>query len=263
MKKASVLLCLLTLLLSCERATKYEYQVVDSDIVIKMSEDLGNPTRTFEFGLQTDKAYPCINYSLIINSEETTDKIIIDILGIYTPTICLTAIGPASSTIQIANIQNKSYDIQFKIGSNISTGRLICKSNEFKLQMNDLMQIRINEPVLKRVPINIIWGTVGYHSSTTVNKVNDFINSLEAIGASEANLEDGNYNYFEIENHIIKEPTSSGYWFTKTFIYGFEGDKNLVRSVVKAYGKNFGDLMSISVYGDMGEEFSSWILKNE
>lgn len=263
MKKTIFLLIALISSISCEKTTRDEYQVVDSDIIIRMSEELGNPTRTFELGLQTDKAYPCINYSLITNYETTTDKITIDILGIHSPSICLTAIGPASSTIPITNIQNKSYDIEFKIGANISTGKLICTFNEFKLQMNDLLQIKINGPVLKRVPVNTIWGTVGYHDSTTIDKVNDFINSLKAIGASEVNLEDGNYNYFEIKNSKIVEPTNSGYWFAKTFVYKFTGDKNLVRSIVKDYSKNFGDLMSISVYGDMGEEFLGWILKNE
>jgi hypothetical protein len=263
MKKIIFIVIALFASISCEKTPKYDFQVVDADIVVKMSEELGNPTRSFKLGLQTDKAYPCINYSLITNSETNTDKISIDVVGIYTPTICLTAIGPASSTIPLTNIQDKSYNIEFKIGTNISTGKLICTSNEFKLQMKDLLQIKINGPVLKRIPVNTIWGTVGYHNSTTIDKVNNFINSIKATGATEVNLEDGNYNYFEIENSKIKEPTNSGYWFTKTFVYKFAGDKNLVKSVVKDYSKNFGDLMSISVYGDMGEEFLGWILKNE
>jgi hypothetical protein len=263
MKKITFIVITLFGSISCEKTTTYDYQVVDSDIVIKMSEELGNPSRSFKLGLWTDKAYPCINYSLITNSEATTNKITVDILGIYAPNICLTAVGPASSTITITNIQNKSYDIEFKIGTKISTGKLICTSNEFNLQMNDLLQIKINGPVLKRVPNNLIWGTVGYHNSTTIDKVNDFISSIKAIGALEVNLEDGNYNFFEIENNGIKVPTNSGYWFTKSFVYSFTGDKNLVKLIVKDYSKNFGDLMSISVYGDLGEEYLGWILKNE
>ena len=263
MKKTIFILIVLLSSISCEKTSNYESQLVDSDIVIRMREELGNPTRSLEFGLQTEKAYPCINYSLITNSTTTTDKISIEVLGINAPTICLTATGPAGSTIPVSSIQNKSYDIEFKLGTNISTGKLICTSNEFKLQMNDLLQIKIDGPVLKRVPVNTIWGTVGYHSSTTSDKVNDFINSIVTAGASEVNLEDGNYNYFEIGNSKIKEPTNSGYWFTKTFVYKFNGDKNLVRSIVKDYSKNFGELMSISVYGDLGEEFLGWILKDE
>jgi len=49
----------------------------------------------------------------------------------------------------------------------------------------------------------------------------------------------------------------------KTFVYTFPGDKNLVRSIARDYSKNFGDLMSISVFADLGEEFLGWILKNE
>ena len=263
MKKAIFLLVILLSSISCEKTPKYEYQLIDSDIVIRMSEELGNPTRSFEFGLLTDKAYPCVNYSLITNSKTTTNKISIEVFGINTPSICFTAIGPAGSTIPVMSIQNKTYDIEFKIGTNISTGKLICTSNEFKLQMNDLLQIKINGPVLKRVPVNTIWGTVGYHNATSIDKVNEFISNIKAAGATEATFEDGNYNYFEIDNGKIKEPTNSGYWFTKTFIYKFSGDKNLIRSIVKDYGKNFGDFMSISIHGYLGEEFLGWVLKNE
>jgi hypothetical protein len=263
MKKAIFLLIIFLSSISCEKTPNYEYQLIESDILIRMSEELGNPIRSFKFGLQTDKAYPCINYSLITNSTTTDDKISVEVFGINAPTVCLTAIGPASSAIPVTSIQNKTYDIEFKIGTNISTGKLICTSNEFKLQMNDLLQIKINGPVLKRVPVNTIWGTVGYHNSTSIDEVNKFINSIKAAGASEVTLEDGNYNYFEIENGKIKEPTNSGYWFTKTFIYKFSGDKNLIRSIVKDYGKNVGDLLSITVHGDKGEEFLGWILKNE
>ena len=84
--------------------------------------------------------------------------------------------------------------------------------------MNDLLQIKINGPILKRIPNNIIWGTVGYHNSTSIDKVNDFINSIKAVGALDVNLANGNYNYFEIENNNIKEPTNKGYHYTKTFI---------------------------------------------
>jgi hypothetical protein len=263
MKKPIFFVLALLSSISCEKTTKYDYQLLNSDVVIRMNEELGNPARSFELDLKTDISYPCINYSLITNSEANTSKISIEILGIYEPNICLTAIGPARSTIPISNIQNKSYDIEFKIGSNISTGKLICESKEFRLQMNDFVQIKINEPVLKRIPVNLIWGTVGYHNSTTLGKVNEFINSIKAAGASEINLENGNYNYFEIENNTINEPNNSGYWFTKSFVYSFTGDKNIIRSIVKDYSISFGDLMSISVYGDMGEKFLGWILKNE
>jgi hypothetical protein len=263
MKKSIIIIIILIGLVSCGKTPKYDYQVVDSDIVIKMREELGNPNRSFKLNLLTEKGYPCMNYPLITNSDASSNKIIVDILGIYIQDMCLTAFGPATATIPLSNIQNKSYDIEFKIGSNISTGKLICTSDEFKLQMNELLQIKIDDPVLKRIPNNTIWGTIGYHSSTSIDKVNDFINSIKAAGATDVNLQNGNFNYFEIENFIIKEPTNKGYHFTKSFVYSFTGDKNLVRSIVKDYGKNFGDIMSVSVYGDMGEEFLGWILKNE
>ncbi len=112
---------------------------------------------------------PCINYTIVTNSEIYEDNFTINILGINIPKICLTACGPASATIPITNIQNKTYDIEFKVGNNISTGRLYCKSNEFKLQMNNLIQTKIIDPVLKRVPDDLIWGIIGYHRSITID----------------------------------------------------------------------------------------------
>lgn len=263
MKKIVGFLIIALASLSCEETKSYEYQIIDSDINIKMSEQLGTQARTFQLRLATDKAYPCINYYLKTNSEANTNGIFIEILGVYVPDICLTAIGPATSVISLTDLQDKTYDIEFKIGKNISTGKLLRTSDEYRLQMDDLFQIKIPEPLIKRVPDNLIWGIIGYHTSTSINRVNEFLNSIKAQGATEINLEDGNYGYFQIENNIIKEPTESGYWFTKSFVYRFTGDKNLIKSIVKDYSINFGDLLSISVYGDKGEEFLGWILKNE
>lgn len=263
MKIAIFFVTVSLIIFSCKDKTKYDYQVVDSDIIVSMNEELGSPTRSFKLTFNTDKAYPCINYSMITNSEISDNKIKIEFLGIYTPNICLTAIGPASSTIPIPGIQNKTYDIEFKIGTNISKGMLVCSSDDFQFHMQSLLQIKFNKPILKRVPNDLIWGTAGYHTSSTINKVNEFLDSLKIIGATDIILENGNYNYFEIENNKIKQPTNSGYWFAKSFVYRFTGDKNRVRSLVKNYGKSFGDLISISAYGDLGEEYLGWILKNQ
>jgi hypothetical protein len=257
---------LITIILSspgCEKKTTYEYQVVDSDIVVRMYEELGTPNRSFELVLSTDKAYPCVNYSIITNSETIGNKIIIEIIGVHVPDICLTATGPACTAFIVSAIQDKQYDIEFKVGNNISYGRLICTSSEFSLQMNNLVQVKINGPVLKRVPDNLIWGTIGYHDSSTINYINDFIESLKKVGATDVSLENGNYNYFEIENNRIKEPANSGYWFIQSFVFRFAGDKNPVSSIVKDFSKKYGDLMSIAVYGDLGEEYLGWILKNQ
>jgi hypothetical protein len=263
MKKALFIFFTLAGLLSCDKSPVYDYQVVDSDIIIKMNEELSSTARSFELSLLTDSAYPCVNYSLITNSSATTTKITVDILGVYTPDICATAIGPATSVIPFSNIQNKSYDIEFKIGSNISKGKLVCTAGEFSLQMDDLLQIKIDGPVLKRIPDNIIWGTVGYHNSSTIDKVNEFLASLKAAGAKDVSLDNGNYNYFAIENGTVVEPTNMGYYFTKSFVYSYTGDKNLIREIVKDYGKNYTSSMSIRVYGDKGEEYLGWMLRLE
>lgn len=247
----------------CEKSSSYSYQVVNSDIVVTMNEALGNPDRSFTLKLKTDQAYPCINYSLITDTKISGNNITVEVLGLYIPDICLTAIGPASAALAIPDMQDMTYNIVFKIGTNISYGRLTCSQDQFSLGMDDPRQVKISEPVLKRVPDNLIWGTVGYHEESTLDRVNEFLNSLKEAGAYVVSLDNGNYNYFEIENNRIKEPVNSGYWFTRSFVYGFTGDKEPVRSVVKDYGKNYGDLMSITLSGDLGEEYLSWVLKNE
>lgn len=263
MKRVILYILLIIFSPSCEKKETNNYQIFESDLIVSMDEVLNTPSRIFNLFIITEKIYPCCNYKIPTKLAVKDKKIFLEPLGVDIQDICLTALGPAATTITIGNIEEAVYDIEFLIGTNKSYGKLLCSDSEFQLQMDKLVQLKINGSILMRIPDNLIWGRVGYHSDTSISLVDDFLNSLKDLGAVEISLDNGNYNYFEIENSKIKEPNNSGYYFTKSFVFSFAGDKNPIRSLVKEFSINHGDQMSIRVYGDKGEEYLGWVLRNE
>lgn len=85
MKRTLLLLAIISGSLACDRKTTYDYQVIDSDIIVGMTETLGTPTRSFKLNFLIDKPYGCMNYSIITKSEISDNKINIEFPGIYTP----------------------------------------------------------------------------------------------------------------------------------------------------------------------------------
>ena len=77
---------------------------------------------------------------------------------IFLITILLSSPGCEKKTTY--DYHNEQYDIEFKVGDNTSNGRLSCTSGEFRLQMNNLAQVKINGPVLKKVS-DVQWSLWG------------------------------------------------------------------------------------------------------
>ncbi len=62
--------------------------------------------------MATEEIYPCCNWSIKSEIAVQGNKISIDFLGIYVPEICLTALGPATST-SFLDISNREYSLYF------------------------------------------------------------------------------------------------------------------------------------------------------
>jgi hypothetical protein len=66
-------------------------------------------------GMCTEKIYGCCNWSIVHKSEVRKDQVSIELLGIYAPDICLTALGPAGSHV-LLDLSPGEYALQFICG---------------------------------------------------------------------------------------------------------------------------------------------------
>src|SRR5690606_23994594 len=109
---------------------------------------------------------------------------------------CFTAIGPATTTIGLGDIGNGEYELELNNGALKNKGRLIVTDTDVILDFMGQGGIEIVRQTTKRVPTNTYWGTVGYHTEESNDRVNAFLEQLKSIEGVVFNLQNpGEYFY--------------------------------------------------------------------
>jgi hypothetical protein len=237
---------------------EYSRQMIDSDIGVRMWEILDSTKRILQIRCATEKYYNCMNYQISKTIRKTSDKIDIHFNGILVSDVCLTAFGPATTIIDLGKLSNRTYNLNIKVEGYKNEGKLIVTSEYYAIELNNQNQIQIANNILYRIPANTIWGTVGYHIGSTEPLAQTFIDSLQFFGATAQTYQPGNYGEFEIESSgQIIVPTS--YNFRQPFVFNYSGNTSKLKRLVKSYGANYGDSLSIILHTTKGEIFRSWM----
>jgi len=248
---------LLLLLCSCRKDAPVDQ--IGSDIKIKMLETVDSTKRTLQFYCSTEKEYSCSNYGISKTFSKSSDNIDIDFNGIIISNLCLTSIGPATTTIDLGTLSNGTYNLDIKVERKKSSGQLIVTSDHYTITLDKQKQLQIINSPLQRIPTNTIWGTVGYHTSSTATLVQTFIDTLQILGATAQTYQSGDYGYFQINSSgQISPPQNHGYYFIRPFIFNYAGNTSTLKTLVKNYGTNYGNSLNIRLYTTKGEIFRSW-----
>jgi hypothetical protein len=249
---------ILVILLGCQK--DYSIESIDSDIEIKLWETLDSTNRKLQLYCSTQRIYNCSNYGIKNKFSKSSGNIDINFTGILLPDMCLTAFGPARTIIDLGALSNGTYNLNIKVERKKSVGQLIITSDSYSIRLFKQNHIKIINTPLHRIPSNTIWGTVGYHTSSTSTLVQSFIDSLQFLGATAKIYPSGDYGYFEINsNGQILPPENHGNHFIEPFIFDFSGNTSDLKNLVKNYGINYGGSLSIRLYTTKGEIFRSWM----
>ncbi len=258
---AGIIVFFLLLLLLCGcRKDYYSVDKIDSNIRIKMWETLDSTKRTLPFYCSTEKVYGCSNYGISTTFSKFYNNIEIDFNEVLIYDWCLTSLGPATTIIDHGTLSNGTYNLNINVDRHKSEGRLMVKSDYYAIELDKQKQLIIINTTLHRIPANTIWGTVGYHRSSTATLVQTFIDSLQFLGATAQTYQSGDYGYFEIDSSgQIITPQNHGYHFIRPFIFNYDSNTSSLKKIVKNYGANNGDSLIINLYTTKGELFRSWI----
>lgn len=74
--------------------------------------------------MKTEATYGCCNYKIVSYVISADDKVTINLMGIYEPEICLTAIGPATSSTPL-DLNPGTYRLQFRYKDRIDEYKLV------------------------------------------------------------------------------------------------------------------------------------------
>jgi hypothetical protein len=257
MRRLTHITIFLLLLCGCKKDASVDK--IDSDIKIKMWETVDSTKRTLLFYCSTEREYGCSNYGISKTFNKSSDNIDIDFNGILVYDLCLTSIGPATTTIDLGTLSSGTYNLDIKVERKKSEGQLIVTSDYYAITLDKQKKLQIINSPLHRIPTNTIWGTVGYHTSSTTTLVQTFIDSLQLLGATAQTYQSGYYGYFQINSSgQILPPQNSGYYFIRPYIFNCTGNTSALKTLVKNYGTNYSDSLSIILYTTKGEIFRSW-----
>ncbi|WP_298248430.1 hypothetical protein [uncultured Christiangramia sp.] len=255
--KKFVILLISFIALSCSRDDD-NLNSIESNVDF-MPIEIYNNSNTSEdpdlkLKLITEEIFPCINYSLITSQSIEKNELIIRMEKISSPRICLTAIGPATSYIDLPEnikeltfINGQTID-KYSISINqeiISINRI--ESNFTKLLFDNTF----------RFPEN----SFAYVGGTNTDNTEIYQAFLEVL------LENPNFTQFNFEGQgRIPYPTySDGHWVdqpSKYFKYtDYEEFENL-ESILKNFSnenieENSG--ISLSIYGWDNISYHSWL----
>jgi len=255
------------ILFSCE-STEPELDIVENpyysvddlfhlDIFERSSFDSASNSY-FQHSLQliTEHIYPCCNFSIILNESLGSNGIELEIDSIYKPSVCLTALGPATYREEIKLEENSSTLLSF-INGNVS--------NKFNVEVSDsLIHIASIEDSYIKVSENFIWrfkeNSFVYSCGTTEETTwiyDDFKDSILAVQSIEQ-------FYYSDSGRIPYSREPSGYWVNHPclfFTYNNEAEWEILKNMLIDYSKNIiSQHVGIGVYiqNFHGEKEWSW-----
>ena len=233
---------------------------IDSNITIEFRELLGTDSRQLSFFCQTGKIYPCINYPILTEQNFENDILDITFTKVIETDICLTAIGPATTNVFLPSLVNGTYEIALNNSKLANKGKLEISNDKVDVIFENEKGIIIKRQSTRRVPLNTYWGTIGYHSATTINKVNDFLQKASELGVDFSYQKPGHYFYYEIDENgeIVENIENSGYYFLKGFIFQYTGDEDLFKKEIKELAVTYYDDMYINIETYKGERIYNW-----
>lgn len=238
-----------------------EYTAIDSRINIKQSEELSVDKRDLYLYCSTERIYGCINYGIDYYVIKGANSFKIKFNSVVISDICLTALGPASCRIKLGELIEGTYNLNIEVNGKAELAILTVTNNSYKITHTPGFDFKFERTDLKRVPDNLIWGSIGYINDSLTNVVNAFIDSLKILGAVPVNLSAGDYGFFKIDSSgNMVPPEYHGYPFIKMYLFDYQNDLEDLKALITRTQQQYVNQIYISCYTWQGDVFYGWTL---
>lgn len=242
-------------LLSCDDAPEAEsVNTLGTDVQVSMAEYFEPGQRTLSFKFLTQKDFPCINYR--IKSEYRTEgqEISIVLSEVEGADVCLEAMAPAASFIDLGELASGDYSLTIRIGESlINTGTLSVTESSFALIMDETIGLIVETPQVLRIPKDVIWGRVrSSESATAQSTAQNIVEKMQRAGAVPRTLPAGNYGYFTVDQAgNVALPNAKR---ERVFLLDYPGEAEAVLSLLNKIVSNLDENTSVSLHTTTGDE---------
>lgn len=137
MKNIILLTTLLFLVISCNK--DYETINIDSDILVS-TEKLDN---TILLTAETERNYATLGHQITFCDKVKKKEVYIEFKKVKVPEVGLTALGPATSSINLGSIENGEYAVTFELNGKKTKGKLII-GNSAELNIDSGSNVKLH-----------------------------------------------------------------------------------------------------------------------
>ena len=237
--------------LSCDNSDYENLEPIEGNIIFNIQEGYRNLYSISEpdivLSMATEKIYPCFNWSIISETTIQGNKISINILGIYVPEMCLTALGPAKSVLFL-DVPEGEYSLYFSYENVTDSYVLTITDSCVKITEDESQFTKTKFKLFWRYPPN----SFAYLCGTTKGTswiCEDFLDTL----LSKIHLEEFQ---FPDSGEIPYPRSSMGHHYdmpAKYFFYEKDEDFDKAGEILKSYTQNV-----IAQYSGVGISLINW-----
>lgn len=233
---------------------------LDSPVRVQVVETFGPAGRRLQLECATEREYGCMNYALATRSDFWGKTIALQFRGVEVPGTCLTALGPARTIVGLGVVPEDRYPLRLIANGTTVGGVLQVAADSIVVTGAAGDWTRIPRRVVRRVPDGAVWGLIGWGPEDRTAEANAFLAALRSAGGVSLALPPGDYHRFRATaDGRLEWPGETGYWTHRVFVMRWSGSRSPIEAIVRDHG----DPLWISVFGDRGEEWQSWMLRAE
>lgn len=208
--------------------------------------------------MTTEKEYPCCNYSIANMVVRGTDMIVVELLGIHKPSMCLTAIGPATSRSKLSLTPGK-YTLYFSHDEGVDEFSVTLTDSSISVAGDTSRYTVPSKPLVWRYPPR----SFAYLCGTRTEEswiCSEFLDSLLVAGLYEE-------YHFPDSGYIPYPGSSAGHYYDMPamyFRYENEVDFEEAGAILERYAKTTTYLHSgvgLSLISWRNKGYYSWMLE--
>ncbi len=234
---------------------------IDTKIIYSFLENIDRQGRSVSVQFTSERIYGMGGYRIVSSLQRTGSRFTIHLDSIQAPEAGIAILCPASAMFQLGPLSDGLYTFDLAVNGSTVQALLSITDGSLLTRVQPNNIIVPSTPELMRVPPTIIWGQA---ESITPFPSQNFLDSLQLLGATTASLPPGQYFYFTINaDGSFEIPSNFGMAYGHHFLYRFDGDTSMTRSLVKRFAKRYPDSLYVSLFGGRGEMYYTTVLRLE
>ncbi len=247
--------CLVLIVHSCKLASLDDPIVVvnvEDEFEINLREELSPSTRSLQFLVESIEEENCQNATIAYSFLREGNKLKISLEDILEATDCQEGNGPAKAAVNLGVLSPGVYNLELDLKNTVfNKGQIILDEQLYKVDLHTDNGIKLIRDELRRVPDRAIWG---YVNTNEENIADNFLSELRVL-ATDIDLQDGYYGYFQVEGRQVKVENQPEQGITKPFVYYFDGDSNILQDLVQEFRELHPDKAVITLMDATGTSY--------